>query len=124
MFPRALGTGEYVRRMVAGPSFLAYFLQELTVANVQVALFALRRCPRLNSMIVAVPLRVQGDLPQTLLATTLTLMPSTVVMGFSPDRRTLYAHAIGTTSAQAAHDSIRWVEDRLMRVLGSLEAGA
>ena len=65
-------------------------------------------------MIVAVPLRVQGDGALTLLAATLTLMPGTVVMGFSADRRTLYAHAIGTPSAQAARAAIVRVEDRLL----------
>lgn len=120
LFPRALRSGDYLRRSGAWLGFLAFFLRELTVANVQVALLALRPRPRLrkqlNPMIVGVPLRVSGDGPMTLLAVIITLMPGTVALGFSADRRTLYAHAIGTASAQAAHDSVRRVEDHLLRL--------
>ena len=117
VFPRALATGEYVRRVVAGLGFVGFFLRELTVANMQVALFALRRHPPLHPMIVAVPLRLQGEGALTLLAATIGLMPGTVALGFSPDRRVLYAHAIGTPNARAARESILRVEDRLLRVL-------
>lgn len=117
LFPQALGTRGYVQRTLAALGFTLFFLRELTVANVSVALFALQRRPRLNPLIVAVPLRVQGDTAQTLLAASITLMPGTVALGFSADRRVMYAHAIGTASAQAARDSILKVEDRLLRVL-------
>lgn len=114
VFPRALGTQGYVRRVLVGLGFLGFFLRELIVANVQMALFALRPRPPLHPMIVAVPVRVQGDTAQTLLVATLTLMPGTVVMGLSADRRTLYAHAIGMPSAEAARAAIARVEDRLL----------
>ncbi|WP_216322330.1 Na+/H+ antiporter subunit E [Deinococcus aestuarii] len=127
VFPRVLGTGGYVRRVAAALSFLGFFLRELTVANVQVALFALRPRPPLRPMIVAVPLRVQGDAALTLLTAVITLMPGTVALGFSDDRRVLYAHAIGTPSAQAAREAIQRVEDHVLRVLdrppGRPEAG-
>lgn len=120
VFPRALATHEYVRRVLAGLSFLGFFLRELTAANVQVALFALRRRPPLHPMIVAVPLRLQSEGALTFLAATIGLMPGTVALGFSPDRRTLYAHAIGTPNAHAAREAILRVEDRLLRVLSPL----
>lgn len=120
LFPRALGSGDYLRRSGAWLGFLVFFVHELTVANVQVALLALRPRHRLevrlNPMIVGVPLRVSGDGPITLLAALITLMPGTVALGFSADRRTLYAHAIGTASAQAARDSVLRVEHHLLRV--------
>lgn len=117
VFPWALGTGGYVRRVLAGLSFLGFFLRELTVANVHVALLALRPRPRLHPRIVAVPLRLRGDGALTFLAASIGLMPGTVVMGFSPDRRVLYAHAIGMPEAGSAHTSILRVEDHLLRVL-------
>ncbi|GAA5511344.1 hypothetical protein Dcar01_00051 [Deinococcus carri] len=116
LFPRALGSGGYVRRTLAGLGFVGFFLRELTVANVQVALFALRPHPPLNPMLVAVPLRLRRDSAQTLLVALVNLSPGTVVMGFSADRRTMYAHAIGNASPRAARDSILRVEDRLLRV--------
>jgi multicomponent Na+:H+ antiporter subunit E len=116
LFSRTLGTGGYVRRSGAWLGFLGFFLRELTVANVGVALLALRPRPPLNPLIVGVPLRVSGDTALTLLAAVITLMPGTVALGFSADRRTLYAHAIGTASAQSARDSILRVEKYLLRL--------
>ncbi|WP_034387044.1 Na+/H+ antiporter subunit E [Deinococcus sp. YIM 77859] len=124
LFPQALGTRGYVRRTLAALGFTLFFLRELTLANVQVALFALQRRPRLNPMIVAVPLRVSGDHAQTLLAAAITLMPGTVALGFSADRRLLYAHAIGAESAQAARASILKVEAHLLRCLTPVPQGA
>ncbi|BDP40458.1 Na+/H+ antiporter subunit E [Deinococcus aetherius] len=120
VFPRALATHEYVRQVLAGLGFVGFFLRELTVANVQIALFALRPHPPLNPMIVAVPLRLEGEGALTFLAATIGLMPGTVALGFSPDRRTLYAHAIGTPDARAAREAILRVEDRLLRVSSPL----
>ncbi|WP_102127916.1 Na+/H+ antiporter subunit E [Deinococcus planocerae] len=117
LFPRALATHAYVGRVLAGLAFVGFFLRELTVANVQVALFALRPDPPLTPAIVAVPLRLRGEGALTFLAATIGLMPGTVVLGFSADRRTLYAHAIGTASAGAARAAILKVEDRLLRLL-------
>ena len=68
VFPRALGTTDYVftTRRVLG--FAWFFARELTFANIQVAAFALRRHPPLNPMIVAVPLTLKTDTGLTLLA--------------------------------------------------------
>lgn len=117
LFPRALGAERYLERSRGLAGFVVFFLRELTVANVQVALMSLRRDPQLNPMIVAVPLRLQSELGLTLLAAAITLMPGTVAMGLSHDRRTLYAHAVGLPTAQAARDSIVKVEEELLRFL-------
>jgi multicomponent Na+:H+ antiporter subunit E len=117
LFPRALGTAGYVRRSLATLRFTGFFLKELSLANVQVALLALHPRPPLNPMIVAYPMRLEGETAQTLLAATITLMPGTVAMGFDDERRVLYAHAIGLPGAAAARDSIRRVEDALLPVL-------
>lgn len=117
LFPWALGTGDYVRRVLAGLAFLGFFLRELTVANVHVALLALRPRPGLHPMIVAVPLRLRGDGALTFLAAAIGLTPGSVVIGFSPDRRVLYAHVIGVPDVGSAHASVRRVEDALLRVL-------
>lgn len=117
VFPQALGTASYVTRSWSVLGFLGFFLRELSAANVQVALLALRPHPPLSPVIVAVPLRLRGELGQTLLAAAITLMPGTVAMGFSADRRLLYAHAIGLDTAEAARASIVKVEDRLLAFL-------
>jgi len=107
----------YVARLTAVVSFAGYFLQQLVAANVQVAIFSLRRHPPLHPMIVAVPLRLQQDGSITLLAASITLLPGTVAMGFSDDRRYLYAHAIGYRDTESARRSILEIESRLLRFL-------
>lgn len=119
LFGRVLDEDRYVRRGVAALGFVGYFVRELLVANVQVALFALRPKPPLVPVIVAVPLRLRSEGAITFLAATITLLPGTVAMGVSPDRRLLYAHAIGLGNLQAARRSIQGVEDRLLRFLAS-----
>ncbi|MDO4244720.1 MAG: Na+/H+ antiporter subunit E [Deinococcus sp.] len=117
LFPHALGAEEYVERSRGFLGFLVFFVRELTVANVQVALMALRREPRLSPVIVTVPLRLRSELSLTLLAAVITLMPGTVAMGLSADRRTLYAHAVGLPDLDAARESILRVERELLRFL-------
>ncbi|MDL2343433.1 Na+/H+ antiporter subunit E [Deinococcus sp. MIMF12] len=124
LFPRAVGARAAprgapdlratLRRGAGWLAFLGFFLRELTVANVQVALLALRPRPRLNPMIVEVPLRLRGEGLLTLLSASITLMPGTVTVGLSRDRHTLYAHAIGTADAEAARASIVRVEGYLL----------
>lgn len=117
-FPLSLGTGGYVRRTLALVRFALFFARELTAANVQVALWALRPHPPLHPMIIAYPLRLSGDTAQTVLAATITLMPGSVAMGFDPGRSVLYAHVIGARSPQAARESLKKVEDALLPLYG------
>lgn len=111
LFPQALGTASYVRRSLAGLRFLWFFVRELTWANVQVALLALRPHPPLYPRIVAYPMRLRGDSPQTFFIAVLTLMPGSVAMGFNEDHTIVYIHIVGFDTAEGARQSIRKVED-------------
>ncbi|KEF34585.1 cation:proton antiporter [Deinococcus sp. RL] len=118
LFRRALGVTGYVGGVMATLALLLAFLAELVRANLHMALMALQPRPRLNAMIVEVPLRLTGDLPLTLLASLTGLMPGTVALAFSPDRGSLYVHALGMENAQAARRSVRQMERHLLRVVG------
>lgn len=118
LFHRALGSRTYVRAVGAALRLTAYFVVELVRANVQMARLALRPHPPLNQMIVAVPLRLRGEGPLTLLAALSGLMPGTVTMGFSQDRDTMYVHAAGLEGRAAVRRSVQEIETRLLRVLG------
>lgn len=116
LFPSALGSRHYVQIAWGLLRFLGFFVRELLVANIQVALLALRLQPNLNGMIFSVPLRVQSEVGQTLLVSIVTLLPGSVVLGFSSDRRRMYVHAIGLESTQEARASIIKVEDALLGI--------
>lgn len=118
LFRRALGATGYVRAVGGAVSLLLAFVAELVRANLHMALMALHPRPRLNPMIVEVPLRLTGDLPLTLLASLTGLLPGTVALAFSPGRGSLYVHALGMNSAQAARRSVRQMESHLLRAVG------
>ncbi|MFK7600768.1 Na+/H+ antiporter subunit E [Deinococcus sp. SM5_A1] len=124
IFPLSLGTGNYVGRALALVRFVLFFARELTVANIQVALWALRPHPPLHPMIIAYPLRLRGDNGQTVLAAIITLMPGSVAMGFNPERSVLYAHVIGAENPRAARASLKKVEDALLPLYGQGSAAA
>lgn len=97
--------------------YLVQFLYEMVVANVMIASLALRPRPRFHPHIIAVPLRVQSDAAISLLSATITLLPGTVAMGVSEDRRTLYAHAISEADPQRSRDSVTRIEDLILRFM-------
>lgn len=104
----------FPRRVAAFTRFAVRFLGELVLANAVVALLALRPRPRFHPHVIAVPLRVTSDGAISLLAATITLLPGTVAMGVSEDRRLLYAHAIGEADPARSRASVTRIEDLIL----------
>ena len=84
-------------RLARLPGFVLFFLKEIVVANLKVAAAVLAPTGRLRPAIVAVPLALDRDAEITLLASLITLTPGTLSLDVSPDRRTLYVHAMATS---------------------------
>lgn len=101
-------------RLVALARFLLRFVYELLVANVTIALLAFRPRPRLHPHVIGIPLRVRSDAAVTLLSVVITLLPGTVAMGVSEDRRTLYAHAINDEDPDDARASVTRMESLIL----------
>ncbi len=108
------GSGSFARRLWAFLYYLVVFLWELLTANVIIALLALRRRPELYPHLIAVPLRLKSDAGISLLAATITLLPGTVAMGVSADRKLLYAHAINIRDVARARESVTQMETRIL----------
>lgn len=95
---RPLGGDGFRRvRLARLPGFVAFFLKEVVVANLRVAAAVLAPAGRLRPAIVAVPLALDRDSEIALLANMITLTPGTLSLDISPDRRTLYVHAMWTS---------------------------
>jgi multicomponent Na+:H+ antiporter subunit E len=115
---RPLG-GEGFRRVRLArlPGFLLYFLKEVVVANLKVAAAVIAPRGRLRPAIVAVPLALDRDAEIALLANLITLTPGTLSLDVSPDRRTLYVHAMAVTSPDDLRREIRdGFERRILEV--------
>lgn len=104
----------FTARLAAALRFGLRFFAELLVANVTISILAFRPRPRFHPHIIAVELRLQSDAALTLLAGTITLLPGTVAMGFSPDRKLLYAHAMGVEDPEAAREGVRRIETLIL----------
>lgn len=115
---RPLG-GEGLRRVRLArlPGFLLYLLKEVVVANLRVATAVVAPAGRLRPAIVAVPLALDRDAEIALLANLVTLTPGTLSLDLSPDRRTLYVHAMAVSSPDDLRREIRdGFERRILEV--------
>ena len=115
---RPLG-GEGFRRVRLArlPGFLAHVLKEVVVANLRVAAAVIAPAGRLRPAIVAVPLTLDRDAEIALLANLITLTPGTLSLDVSPDRRTLYVHAMTVTGPDELRREIRdGFERRILEV--------
>lgn len=104
-------------RLARLPGFLLFFLKELLIANLKVAAAVLSPEGRLRPAIVAVPLTVDRDAEIALLANLISLTPGTLSLHVSPDQRTLYVHAMATSSPDDLRQEIRdGFERRILEV--------
>ena len=95
--------------------YVAVFLRDLVVANVDVTYRVLAPSMPIDPAVVEVPLRVRTPLAITTIANSITLTPGTLTMDYDPDRNTLYVHSIDGSDVDAVLDPIRtWEEYALV----------
>jgi len=88
-------------------SFLGLLLGDIIVSNIVVAKQVLGAPARLQPGFVAIPLDLTGDLPITMLASTISLTPGTVSIEISEDQKTLYVHALHVADETMLVDRIK-----------------
>ena len=72
--------------------FILYFIAEIILASMKVALCVMRPHPILRPGIIAIPLSCNTNLEITIFANMLSLTPGTLVLDVSEDKKTLYVH--------------------------------
>lgn len=82
----------YLNKSMLCARFVLFFLYELVVANVRVAMLTLGPVSKLRPGIVAVPVEPMSDTALTMLANSVTLTPGTLSLDYSDDRSTLFVH--------------------------------
>lgn len=101
---------------------IKYFLVvllDIVVSNIEMVRRVLGPVHSLNPGFILVPLDIEGELPLTILTSTVSLTPGTVSVDFSEDKRWLYVHAlhIEDENAMVAHIKQRY-EAPLKEVFG------
>ncbi len=74
--------------------FVFYFLGEIILANVVVAIDILTPRHRMKPAILAIPLKIESDIQIMALNNLITMTPGTLSLDISPDRKTIYVHAM------------------------------
>jgi multicomponent Na+:H+ antiporter subunit E len=96
---------------------LAYLAWQIVVANLKVAAAVLGPRRLLRPALVAVPLDAKSDEQITVLSNLISLTPGTLSLEVSPDRRTLFVHAMSVSSPDALRREIKDGFER--RVIGA-----
>jgi multicomponent Na+:H+ antiporter subunit E len=97
----------YIIRFFRFIGFFFFFLWELLVANLRVAYEVLTPRYQMRAAIIAIPLDAQSDLEITVLANLITLTPGTLSLDVSPDRKTLYIHAMHVHDVEKFRNDIK-----------------
>ncbi|ASQ89602.1 Na+/H+ antiporter subunit E [Prosthecochloris sp. GSB1] len=114
----AWGDSRYFSKIPQVALFLLYFLKELVIANLKVAFDIVTPKDYMEPGIIAVPLDVKSDIEITLFANLVTLTPGTLSLDVSPDRRTLYVHALYVEDpARFRYELKNGLEKRLIEVM-------
>ncbi|MBI2871353.1 MAG: Na+/H+ antiporter subunit E [Candidatus Omnitrophica bacterium] len=107
-----------------------YFLWEIVLANLKVAVCVLSPIRNLKPGFVAIPLEAQTDTEITILANMITLTPGTLSVEISDDRKILFIHTLFAEEPEELVEGIkRSFERRLLKItrgllFGKREAGS
>lgn len=114
---RVIGSANYVPRLIQVLGLVAFFLWELVLANLRVALDVLRPRLRLRPGVIAIPLDVYTDAEIVLLANLITVTPGSLSLDVSADRQTLYLHVMHFDDPEEVRRSVKeGLERRILAV--------
>ncbi len=110
--------GKYRKKVWHVIVFALYFLREVFVGAIDVALAVIWPFRPIRPGIVALPLAARTTIQQTLLANAMTLTPGTMSVELSPDGKILYVHVMDMESADEVRRKFKnGLEAHLLRML-------
>lgn len=96
-----------VRTFFGVISFFFFYLGEIILANIQVAYDILTPQHRMKPAILAIPLDVKTDFQLLAINNLITMTPGTLSLDISPDRKTIYVHAMYVDDINAVKKEIK-----------------
>lgn len=98
----------YFGKVFQSFAFAAWFIRELTLANVRMARYTLLPLRSMTPGIVAVPLDEDlTDVEITALANLVSLTPGTLSLDVTEDRRILYVHTMDASDPEAVRAEVK-----------------
>ena len=114
-----LAPSRYVSKVYFAIGLAGFFLWELILANMRLALDVATPRFQMTPGIIAVPLDATHDSEILLLAMLINLTPGSVALDVSDDRKVMYVHVMYMASADDARTEIKTgFERRVLRLLG------
>lgn len=83
-----------------------FFIKELIVANIRVAIYTVSPLRTLKPGILAIPMSEMSDVELTILANVVTLTPGTLTIDISDDKSVLFVHFMSIDDAEALRAEI------------------
>ena len=114
---RALPPSNYFRKVYLAFGFLFFFIWELLVASLRVAVDVLTPRHRMRPRVLAYPLEARTQVEIVLLSNLLTLTPGSLSLDVSSDHRVLYVHAMYAENEEKALQDLHRLESRLLALL-------
>jgi multicomponent Na+:H+ antiporter subunit E len=113
------GHDAYFGKLPRFAGFIVYYLWELLVSNAIIAYDVLTPTHHMKPGVIGIPIDAKTDLEITVLANLITMTPGTLSLDISPDRRTLYVHAMYIRDPEKLRADIK--ENLERRVLALLQ---
>jgi multicomponent K+:H+ antiporter subunit E len=92
-------------------------LVDIVVSNFSIAAIILSPRRRIYPAWIEYPLNIEGELPITILASTISLTPGTISTEFSHDGRTLLIHSLNVTDVEAVISNIQQRYENRLKVI-------
>lgn len=96
-----------LRRPLLAVKYLFVLVWDIILSNIEVAIQVMGPLHKLAPGFIAIPLDMKGDLPITLLASSISLTPGTVSVEVSKDHQWLYVHALNLKDEAKMIQSIK-----------------
>lgn len=93
---------------------ILFFLKEVLVANLQIALLLLKDPLLVRPALIRIPLDIKSDRGLFILSSMVTLTPGTLSLNISSDRKFLYVHV---THTEAPDEVVRSIKQNFERKL-------
>ncbi|MFW5919077.1 MAG: Na+/H+ antiporter subunit E [Halanaeroarchaeum sp.] len=118
MYPGEANVAHGLRAVPLGAIYVATFLRELIVGNIDVAYRVLWPTMPIEPVVIYIPLRVERPTAITTIANSISLTPGTLSMDYDDEANAVYVHTINGVRPEETVAPIRRWEDLALEIFG------